>query len=89
MGTFDDGSVARRRSGDLNETFKKWYRTHHDREVPKPKDLYAVMDKRFGKRGTLKAWKNICIVQDDEYAKDDTYDEVDDGEDIEVVSNNN
>lgn len=83
---FEGGVV---RSGDLNETFKKWYRTHHDREVPKPKDLYAVMDKRFGKRGTLKAWKNICIVQDDEYAKDDTYDEVDDGEDIEVVSNNN
>lgn len=80
---FEGGVV---RSGDLNETFKKWYRTHHDREVPKPKDLYAVMDKRFGKRGTLKAWKNICIVQDDEYAKDDTYDEVDDSEDIEVVA---
>lgn len=84
---FEGGVV---RSGDLNETFKKWYRTHHDREVPKPKDLYAVMDKRFGKRGTLKAWKNICIVQDDEYAKDDTYGDVDDsGEDIEVVSNTN
>lgn len=82
---FEGGVV---RSGDLNETFKKWYRTHHDREVPKPKDLYAVMDKRFGKRGTLKAWKNICIVQDDEYAKDDTYDDID-GEDVEVVSNNN
>jgi len=79
---FEGGVV---RSGDLNETFKKWYRTHHDREVPKPKDLYAVMDKRFGKRGTLKAWKNICIVQDDEYAKDDTYDDID-GEDIEVVA---
>lgn len=79
---FEGGVV---RSGDLNETFKKWYRTHHDREVPKPKDLYAVMDKRFGKRGTLKAWKNICIVQDDEYAKDDTYDDID-GDDIEVVA---
>jgi P4 family phage/plasmid primase-like protien len=84
---FEGGVV---RSGDLNETFKKWYRTHHDREVPKPKDLYAVMDKRFGKRGTLKAWKNICIVQDDEYAKDDTYGDIDDScEDVEVVSNTN
>ena len=81
---FEGGVV---RSGDLNETFKKWYRTHHDREVPKPKDLYAVMDKRFGKRGTLKAWKNICIVQDDEYAKDDTYGDLDaDGDEIECSS---
>ena len=71
---FEGGLI---RSGDLNETFKKWYRTHHDREVPKPKDLYAVMDKRFGKRGTLKAWKNVCIAQDDEYAKDDTYGDLD------------
>lgn len=88
---FEGGLI---RSGDLNETFKKWYRTHHDREVPKPKDLYAVMDKRFGKRGTLKAWKNVCIVQDDEYAKDDTYGDLDgEGDDnesaysVEVISN--
>jgi P4 family phage/plasmid primase-like protien len=90
---FEGGLI---RSGDLNETFKKWYRTHHDREVPKPKDLYAVMDKRFGKRGTLKAWKNVCIVQDDEYAKDDTYGDLDgegEGDDsesaysVEVVAN--
>jgi P4 family phage/plasmid primase-like protien len=81
---FEGGVV---RSGDLNETFKKWYRTHHDREVPKPKDLYSVMDKRFGKRGTLKAWKNICIIQDDEYAKDETFGEIDSDElDIETAS---
>lgn len=70
---FEGGMI---RSGDLNETFKKWYRNQYDRDVPKPKELYAVMDKRYGKRGALKAWKNACIVQDDEYAKDDTFDEI-------------
>jgi hypothetical protein len=53
------------------------------------------MDKRFGKRGTLKGWKNVCIVQDDEYAKDETYGDLDgegEGDDsesaysVEVVS---
>jgi len=70
---FEGGMI---RSGDLNETFKKWYRNQYDRDVPKPKELYAVMDKRYGKRGTLKAWKNVCIVQDDEYAKDDTFEDL-------------
>ena len=70
---FEGGMI---RSGDLNETFKKWYRNQYDRDVPKPKELYAVMDKRYGKRGALKAWKNVCIVQDDEYAKDDTFDDI-------------
>ena len=69
-----EGSTIR--SGDLNETFKKWYRNQYDRDIPKPKELYAVMDKRFGKRGTIKAWKNVGIVQDDEYAKDNTFDDV-------------
>ena len=67
---FEGGMI---RSGDLNETFKKWYRNQHDKDVPKPKELYAVMDKRYGKRGALKVWKNVCIVQDDEYAKDETF----------------
>ena len=70
---FEGGMI---RSGDLNETFKKWYRSHHDRDVPKPKELYAVMDKRFGKRGVLKAWKDVCIIQDDEYSKDDTFEDI-------------
>ena len=70
---FEGGMI---RSGDLNETFKKWYRNQHDKDVPKPKELYAVMDKRYGKRGALKAWKNVCIIQDDEYAKDDTFEDV-------------
>ena len=70
---FEGGMI---RSGDLNETFKKWYRNQHDKDVPKPKELYAVMDKRYGKRGALKAWKNVCIVQDDEYAKDETFEDV-------------
>ena len=67
---FEGGMI---RSGDLNETFKKWYRNQHDKDVPKPKELYAVMDKRYGKRGALKMWKNVCIIQDDEYAKDETF----------------
>jgi hypothetical protein len=34
------------------------------------------MDKRFGKRGVLKAWKDVCIIQDDEYSKDDTFEDI-------------
>ena len=69
---FEGGMI---RSGDLNETFKKWYRNQHDKDVPKPKELYAVMDKRYGKRGALKVWKNVCIVQDDDYAKDESFEQ--------------
>lgn len=49
---------------ELYETFKQWYNEQYGKHVPKGKDLYTFMDKRFGKYTTC--WKNVEIKYDDE-----------------------
>lgn len=45
---------------ELYETFKRWYVEEHGKHVPKGKELYEYMDKRFGKY--TKCWKNARVV---------------------------
>ena len=46
----------------LFEDFKYWYTTNYGKNVPKARELYEYMDKRFGKyKGK---WDNLMIVQD-------------------------
>jgi P4 family phage/plasmid primase-like protien len=49
---------------ELYETFKQWYNEQYGKTVPKGKDLYTFMDKRFGKYSN--SWKNVEIKYDDE-----------------------
>jgi P4 family phage/plasmid primase-like protien len=49
---------------ELNETFKQWYTLQYDPKVPKAKDLYDLMDKKYGKFTLNKCWKNVAIVYD-------------------------
>lgn len=49
---------------ELYETFKQWYNEQYGKNVPKGKDLYTFMDKRFGKYSSC--WKNVEIKYDDE-----------------------
>ena len=49
---------------ELYETFKQWYNEQYGKNVPKGKDLYTFMDKRFGKYATC--WKNVEIKYDEE-----------------------
>lgn len=49
---------------ELYETFKQWYNEQYGKNVPKGKELYAFMDKRFGKYNAC--WKNVEIKYDEE-----------------------
>ena len=49
---------------ELYETFKQWYNEQYGKNVPKGKDLYTFMDKRFGKYSN--SWRNVEIKYDEE-----------------------
>lgn len=49
---------------ELYETFKQWYNEQYGKNVPKGKDLYTFMDKRFGKY--INSWRNVEIKYDEE-----------------------
>ena len=51
---------------ELYETFKQWYNEQYGKNVPKGKDLYTFMDKRFGKYTSNGCWKNIEIRYEDD-----------------------
>lgn len=48
---------------ELYETFKRWYSEEYGKNIPKGKDLYEYMEKKYGKY--KKIWKNIRINYDD------------------------
>ena len=58
----------------LYEVFKSWYQLHHGKNIPKGRDLFEYMNKRFGKKQRGKWW-NVAIVYDD---YDPTLDDDDD-----------
>jgi len=49
---------------ELVETFKQWYTINYGRAIPKAKEVYDFIDKRYGayKKG---GWINIAIVYDE------------------------
>ena len=47
---------------DVNEEFRQWYLANEGKEVPKGKDLYEFLDKRFGKYNRHKGWKGFKII---------------------------
>lgn len=48
---------------ELYQQFKTWYNEEYGKNVPKGKDLYEYMEKRYGKY--KKCWKGIRINYDD------------------------
>ena len=58
-------SGGRIKKTELSETFKQWYTSNYGRSVPKGKELYDFMDKRYGayKNG---GWNNVSIIYDEE-----------------------
>ena len=57
---------------ELLNTFKEWYQGNYGRSVPKGRELYDFMEKRYGRYKN--GYKNVEIVYDDE----GDYDIVDD-----------
>ena len=52
------------RETSLYEVFKGWYQLHHGKNIPKGRDLFEYMNKRYGKK--IKGhWNNVSIVYDD------------------------
>jgi P4 family phage/plasmid primase-like protien len=52
---------------ELYESFKQWYIAEIGKNVPKGKELYEYMEKKFGKYN--KHWKNVKISYDDDDEK--------------------
>jgi P4 family phage/plasmid primase-like protien len=49
---------------ELYETFKQWYNEEYGKNVPKGKELYDYMEKKYGKY--VRCWKGVRIVYDDD-----------------------
>lgn len=58
------------KKGEVQEQFKQWYMLQFGRGVPKGKELFEFMDKKFGKykKG---CWHNVAIIYDDQEEEDD------------------
>ena len=56
---------------ELLHTFKEWYTSNYGRGVPKGKELYDIMDKKYGRYKN--GWHNVSIV----YEEDDDLDNTD------------
>lgn len=56
---------SRIKKTELSETFKQWYTSNYGRSVPKGKEIYDFMDKRYGayKNG---GWNNVSIIYDED-----------------------
>ncbi len=48
----------------LYEVFKVWFQLHHGKNVPKGRDLFEFMTKKFGKK-QRGIWNNLSIIYDD------------------------
>ena len=67
--TFVTQKIRETNSGKIKETslyevFKIWFQLHHGKNVPKGRDLFDYMNKRFGKK-QRGIWNNVSIIYDD------------------------
>lgn len=53
----------------LTEEFKKWYTLQYGRRVPKGKELYDFMNKKYGQ--FKNGWHNIELIYDEEEEEDE------------------
>ena len=60
----------------LYEVFKLWYQLHHGKNVPKGRELFEYINKKFGRK-QKGVWNDISIIYDD---YDPTMDEIDNDE---------
>ena len=67
--TFVTQKIRETNSGKIKETslfevFKAWFQLHHGKNVPKGRDLFEFMNKRFGKK-QQGIWNNVSIIYDE------------------------
>jgi P4 family phage/plasmid primase-like protien len=75
LSEFAKDKIARTPGGKIKKTeiaeeFKAWYTINYGRAIPKAKELYDFMDKRYGnsKKG---GWHNVAIVYDQDEGEPD------------------
>jgi P4 family phage/plasmid primase-like protien len=51
---------------ELRETFKQWYISNYDRNVPKVSEINDYMNKRFGCCKPGKGWSNVKIIYEED-----------------------
>ena len=54
------------KKGELCEQYKQWFEQQFGKRASNTKELYAFMDKRFGKFRHKKGWQNVKIVYEDD-----------------------
>lgn len=54
---------------ELVEEFRQWYTTNYGKGIPKARELYDHMDKKYGKYKA--GWANVAINYDDEESDED------------------
>jgi P4 family phage/plasmid primase-like protien len=63
------------KESSLYEVFKTWFQLHHGKNVPKGRDLFEFMNKKFGRK-QRGFWNNVSIIYDDyDPSLDEDYDE--------------
>ena len=63
----EDGKIQK---GELIQTFREWYQSNYGKKIPKAKEIYDYMDKKFGryKKG---GWWGVKIVYDEDELDED------------------
>jgi len=78
LAEFSKDKIRRKEGGVIKKTevlnaFKEWYQGNYGRGVPKGRELYEFMEKRFGRYRN--GWKNVEMIYEGD---NDDYDIVDD-----------
>ena len=60
---------AKIKKTELIEVFKQWFTINYGKGLPKARELYEFMDKKFGKYNGK--WNNVVINYDDDEEDDD------------------
>tara|TARA_B100001059_G_scaffold156566_1_gene156092 strand:+ start:1014 stop:3806 length:2793 start_codon:yes stop_codon:yes gene_type:complete len=54
------------KKGELCEQYKQWFEQQFGKRASNTKELYAFMDKRFGKFRHKRGWQNVKILYEDD-----------------------
>ena len=60
--TASDGDKIKKQ--EIMHTFREWYQTNYGRNVPKSRELYDYMDRRFGRYKS--GWHNVKLIYDED-----------------------
>ena len=67
---YDAGSSCTVKKSELHQEFQEWYRQNVDNRVPSSKNLYNLMDNKFGPNRKAE-WKHVKIIYDDDDGDDE------------------